>query len=683
MTVPSLADILKSFPEELYRVDTTKAIVRLCLSISFYVLGIFVLSQVPWFVLPIGWIFLGIVFSGLTAVGYDCGIGAFSKNKTVNYLIGNIVLLPLLVPYQSWIYYNANNYGENLARLIQGPLWWFSSGFQWLKSNFSLFIVFKSGNRLSLIGSISFLYIFAFIFFPLMFYFGGIWGLCKYWLFPWIIYHLWMSAFIRTSYKTCTNEDKTETILVVHCRYPKWVEYLSNDMNYIVMSNFYFHENLSRWIPSYNVKLLYRSLQSQWNSYVTEIPYGRALLRSLRESILPLEKVNWPTASFILITTILAFYGLFTVSPHRNTLLVTLIFYYGGGLGITAGYHRMWAHRSYNAILPYRILMLIAGTSCFEGSVLWWARDHRAHHRFSDTEKDPYGVDRGLFWAHIGWLLVKQDHSKIGVTDMSDLQKDPMLVWQAKYYIWLALLIGIGLPTLICGLGWGDWQGGFFIASMARVVFVMQGTFCINSLAHYWGSATFSDQRSPRDSYIVSLITFGEGFHNFHHEFPSDYRNGVKSHAYDPGKWLVYLLSFLGITYNLKRFPKNEIDKGEFQMEEKRLERRRGTIQWGPHKEDLPVMTMQEVKRRVHEEGASLIVINNFVHDVADFIKLHPGGLSLIQSRIGTDATGAFNGQVYKHSYSANNLLSMMRIGILPEIAKPRNEMNLLHPKDD
>jgi len=118
-------------------------------------------------------------------------------------------------------------------------------------------------------------------------------------------------------------------------------------------------------------------------------------------------------------------------------------------------------------------------------------------------------------------------------------------------------------------------------------------------------------------------------------------------------------------------------------MEEKRLERRRGTIQWGPHKEDLPVMTMQEVKRRVHEEGASLIVINNFVHDVADFIKLHPGGLSLIQSRIGTDATGAFNGQVYKHSYSANNLLSMMRIGILPEIAKPRNEMNLLHPKDD
>jgi len=195
-------------------------------------------------------------------------------------------------------------------------------------------------------------------------------------------------------------------------------------------------------------------------------------------------------------------------------------------------------------------------------------------------------------------------------------------------------------------------------------VFLMHATFCINSLAHYWGDGNFSDQRSPRDSYLVSLITFGEGYHNFHHEFPYDYRNGVKYHYYDPGKWLISLCSWVGLAYNLKRFPENEIRKGEFQMALKEVEKRRSSIKWGPAADSLPEYSVEDVKDAV-QTGASLVIINGFVHDVAEFLHVHPGGAKMIQTYLGADATSAFNGGVYKHSFSANNLLSMMRVGVV------------------
>jgi len=163
------------------------------------------------------------------------------------------------------------------------------------------------------------------------------------------------------------------------------------------------------------------------------------------------------------------------------------------------------------------------GTGAFEGSVFNWCLDHRAHHRYTDTPKDPYNISKGFFYAHMGWLLWKRDdytEDEIGPNhlhgiDISDLRKDPILRIQHKYYgIW-AFLIGIALPTVISGVFWGDWLGGFFFGAMAKSVFLQHCTFFINSLAHTWGDATYSDQKSPRDSYIVSLFTFGEGYHNF------------------------------------------------------------------------------------------------------------------------------------------------------------------------
>jgi stearoyl-CoA desaturase (delta-9 desaturase) len=250
-------------------------------------------------------------------------------------------------------------------------------------------------------------------------------------------------------------------------------------------------------------------------------------------------------------------------------MLLAFICYYIGGVGITAGYHRLWSHRSYDASLPVRVILLIMGTGAFEGSVFNWCADHRAHHRFTDTEKDPYNVNKGFMWAHIGWLLWKRDETPEEPAyqiDISDLKRDPLLVHQDRYYLFWAGFIGLALPTLIAGIFWGDWRGGFFYGAMAKSVFLQHATFFINSLAHTWGTATYSDRISPRDSYMVSLFTFGEGYHNFHHEFPYDYRNGLEWFHYDPGKWLIRGLNYIGLTYNLKRFPSDLFHKGQIQV---------------------------------------------------------------------------------------------------------------------
>lgn len=262
----------------------------------------------------------------------------------------------------------------------------------------------------------------------------------------------------------------------------------------------------------------------------------------------------------------------------------------------------------------------------------------------------------------MGWMFFKPDPNVYVHSDISDLQKHWWLRAQHKYFPLLALLTGIVIPTCIAGLFWGDWAGGFFIAAVGRTVFLQQCTFFINSLAHYWGDATYSDQRSPRDSYFVSLLTFGEGYHCFHHEFPYDYRNGIRLIHYDPGKWVIAGLEFLGLAWNLKRFPADVISKGKIQMKQKQINKEKEKIHWGPSTAELPLITIQDVRNRV-AEGASLIVIEGIVHDVTDFMSIHPGGVSLIKSYIGKDATAAFNGLSYNHSLAARNILKTLRMG--------------------
>lgn len=314
--------------------------------------------------------------------------------------------------------------------------------------------------------------------------------------------------------------------------------------------------------------------------------------------------------------------------------------------------------------MPLRIFLAAVGGGAVEGSVRWWARDHRAHHRYTDTDKDPYSVRKGLLYSHFGWMVMKQNPKRIGRTDISDLNEDPVVIWQHRNYLKVVLFMGLIFPTLACGLLWGDWFGGFVYGGILRIFFVQQATFCVNSLAHWLGDQPFDDRNSPRDHIITALVTLGEGYHNFHHEFPSDYRNAIEWHQYDPTKWAIWVWKQLGLAYDLKQFKQNEIDKGRVQQMQKKLDQKRAKLDWGVPLDTLPVMEWDDYQDQA-KNGRGLIAVAGVVHDVTHFISSHPGGKAMIGSGIGKDATAMFNGGVYMHSNAAHNLLSTMRVGVI------------------
>lgn len=261
-------------------------------------------------------------------------------------------------------------------------------------------------------------------------------------------------------------------------------------------------------------------------------------------------------------------------------------------------------------------------------------------------------------------MVLKQDPQRIGRVDITDLNNDPVVMWQHRNFVTIALSMSFLFPCVVAGLGWGDWKGGLIYAGILRLLVVQQATFCVNSLAHWIGDQPFDDRNSPRDHVITALVTLGEGYHNFHHEFPSDYRNAIQWHQYDPTKWCIYIWKQLGLASNLKTFPGNEIEKGRVQQLQKKIDRSRAGLDWGVPLEKLPLIEWDDFVLRA-KEGEALVAIGGVIHDVGGFVKDHPGGKALISSAIGKDATAMFNGGVYNHLNAAHNLLSTMRIGVL------------------
>lgn len=375
-----------------------------------------------------------------------------------------------------------------------------------------------------------------------------------------------------------------------------------------------------------------------------------------------IRNIQWISLLAITVTPAVAVYGVFTTPAHQKTIIWSIVYYYITGLGITAGYHRLWAHRSYNASIPLQYMLSIAGAGAVQGSIKWWSRGHRAHHRYTDTKLDPYSAHEGFWWAHVGWMIIKP-RGKIGVADISDLTRNKVVRWQHKNYIALLFTMGLIFPTLVAGLGWGDWKGGFFFAGAARLVFVHHSTFCVNSLAHWLGDKPFDNKHTPCDHFITALCTIGEGYHNFHHQFPMDFRNAIKWFQYDPTKWFIWIVSCLGLASHLKRFPDNEIKKGQYTMKLQQLQQEAEVLKWPKSSNDLPVISWDDFQAEAKER--SLIAIHGFIHDCSSFAEDHPGGAHLIKRAIGNDATTSFFGGVYDHSNAAHNLLAMMRVGIL------------------
>ncbi|KAG6820920.1 hypothetical protein H0H93_009694 [Arthromyces matolae] len=375
-----------------------------------------------------------------------------------------------------------------------------------------------------------------------------------------------------------------------------------------------------------------------------------------------MNEINWLSFTILTVTPLLGIIGACFVKLRLPTFLFSVFYYYVTGLGITAGYHRLWAHRSYNASKPLQYFLATVGAGAVEGSIKWWSRGHRAHHRYTDTDLDPYNAHKGFMYSHMGWMLMKP-RRRPGVADVSDLSKNSVIRWQHRHYIQLILFMGFIFPTLCCWLLWGDAKGGFVYAGVLRLCFVHHSTFCVNSLAHWLGETPFDDKHTPRDHLITALVTIGEGYHNFHHQFPMDYRNAIKWYQYDPTKWFIWTMQQLGLASHLKVFPDNEVRKGQLTMQLKKLREEQEGLRWPSDSNDLPVISWDSFQEQAQKRP--LILISGFIHDVSNFIEEHPGGAHLLIKMIGKDATTAFFGGVYDHSNAAHNLLAMKRVGIL------------------
>ncbi|MGQ0621176.1 MAG: acyl-CoA desaturase [Panacagrimonas sp.] len=269
------------------------------------------------------------------------------------------------------------------------------------------------------------------------------------------------------------------------------------------------------------------------------------------------------------------------------------VFLFASGLSITAGYHRLWAHRTYEASLPLRIFYMLFGAQAFQNSILIWASMHRVHHReVDDVDRDPYSIKRGFWFAHMGWMLRDYPSQVLDLSNARDLERDPVVMFQHRHYLGIALFMNIGLPALV-GMLSGDVWGVLLVAGLLRLVLNHHLTFFINSLAHLWGRRPYTEDNSARDNDFIALLTYGEGYHNFHHLFQWDYRNGVRWWQFDLTKWWIAAWSWFGQARNLKRVPEFRIRRAMVERQFARASARLSTA---------PATTRMETLRKLLEE---------------------------------------------------------------------------------
>ncbi|MBN4054267.1 acyl-CoA desaturase [Nitrospira defluvii] len=230
--------------------------------------------------------------------------------------------------------------------------------------------------------------------------------------------------------------------------------------------------------------------------------------------------------------------------------ILFFVLYVVTGLGITVGYHRLFSHRSFTCAKWVEVYFLIAGGWAMENSALKWCSDHIRHHAKTDTDEDPYNAKRGFWYSHVLWIFHKDPDPNLKTREKykTALRKNPRVMWQQRNYL-LIVLSGLAFPFVL-GLLNNGWMGGisaFLLAGLLRLFLVLNSTFFINSICHMWGDQPYGDANTSRDNWWISLITFGEGYHNYHHNFPRDYRNGPKWYNFDPSKWLIFSLMLLGL----------------------------------------------------------------------------------------------------------------------------------------
>ncbi|VVC27060.1 Hypothetical protein CINCED_3A025520 [Cinara cedri] len=279
--------------------------------------------------------------------------------------------------------------------------------------------------------------------------------------------------------------------------------------------------------------------------------------------------------------------------------------YQVSSIGITAGAHRLWSHRAYKAKWPLRVILIIFNTIAFQNHVYEWARDHRLHHKYSETNADPHNANRGFFFSHVGWLLCRK-HPDImekgrGI-DMSDLLADPIVAFQKKYYKFLMPLLCFILPTMLPVYCWSEsWANSWFVATMFRYTFSLNVTWLVNSAAHMWGGRPYDRFINPAENISVALLALGEGWHNYHHVFPWDYKAAeLGDYKLNMTTAFIDFFAEIGWAYDLKTVSAATVRK--------RVERTgiddvdNKNLSWGWDDKDLP-QSEREAATIINKQG--------------------------------------------------------------------------------
>ncbi len=281
---------------------------------------------------------------------------------------------------------------------------------------------------------------------------------------------------------------------------------------------------------------------------------------------------NWVPGLFIIIYHLalligLPFYFAFCTVSSWPLIVSSFALMYAAGLSITMGYHRLYSHMAYKASPILEVILVLFGTLATQGSVIRWSFDHRHHHAFVDTDRDPYSIKKGFWYAHFFWLFEKP--KKIESSVVADLERKPLLRFQHRYYGILFVVTNV-LAYLFFASVFQDYLGALVFTILLRIFFLHHFTWFINSLAHTWGARTFCKELSAVDNYIIALLTFGEGYHNYHHTFAQDYRNGIRWFHFDPTKWLIWLSAKCGLARQLRTVQQYQIEE-KILLERKRL----------------------------------------------------------------------------------------------------------------
>ncbi|CAB0031519.1 unnamed protein product [Trichogramma brassicae] len=225
--------------------------------------------------------------------------------------------------------------------------------------------------------------------------------------------------------------------------------------------------------------------------------------------------------------------------------------------GVGAGVHRLWTHRSYKAKTPLRIILLCCYCMAGMNPLYDWVRDHRVHHKFSETDADPHNSNRGFFFSHVGWLMMKKHPEVIRKgrqIDMSDITNDPVCAFGQKFFLPMKILFCFVLPTLVPVYCWNeDWYYAIASQVFMRYSYVLNVTWCVNSVAHMFGGRPYDKTIAPVENKLISCATGGEGWHNYHHVFPWDYKASEIGHpTIDLSTVFIQTFAKIGWAYDLK-----------------------------------------------------------------------------------------------------------------------------------